>query len=128
VRANDRRFIIPIFAKDFEVNFCFSSKSNVQVKCVDQEWTTILHIKIPKKNKVLIYARTSTKEEGFSAQGLELNKEGSVLVSNTQTNKAEAKGKLLKVNITEGQIIPLNQFDKALTLFVTNKILKKEKR
>tara|TARA_B110000971_G_C19932820_1_gene464824 strand:+ start:709 stop:933 length:225 start_codon:yes stop_codon:yes gene_type:complete len=68
------------------------------------------------------------KGEGFSAQGLELNKEGSVLVSNTQTNKAGAKGKLLKVNITEGQIIPLNQSDKALALFVTNKALKKEKR
>ena len=85
-------------------------------------------MQIRMKNKVLIYARTSTKGEGFSARGLELSKKGSALVSNMQTNKAEAKGRLLKANITVGQIILLNQFDKALTLFVTNLVLKKEKR
>jgi hypothetical protein len=85
------------------------------------------------------YANTH-EEQGFNlcshiSEGRRLlgtrsrvKQKGSALVSNMQTNKAEAKGRLLKANITVGQIIPLNQFDKALTLFVTNLVLKKEKR
>ena len=125
VQANDRRFIVPNCAKDFAVNFAFGSKSNVQVTCEDQEWTAILRIQIRRENEVLVYARTLTKGEVLLAQDLELRKEGSVLGSNTLTSKAEAEGRLLKVNVNEGQIVRLNQFDEALTLFVTNRALKK---
>ena len=125
VQANDRRFIVPVCAKDFAVNFAFGSKSNVQVKCADQEWTAILRIQIRTEKEVLIYARTLTKGEVLSAQDLELSKEGSVLGSNTLTNKEEATGRLLKVSVNEGQIVRLNQFDEAITLYVTNKVLKK---
>lgn len=125
VQANDRRFIVPVCANDFAVNFAFGSKSNVQVKCADQEWTAILRIQIRTESEVLIYTRTLTKGEVLSAQDLELSKEGSVLGSNTLSSKAEAEGRLLKVNVNEGQIVRLNQFDEALTLFVTNRALKK---
>ena len=125
VQANDRRFIVPNCTEDFKVNFAFGSKSNVQVKCEDQDWTAVLRIQIRAENEVLIYARSLTQGEVLSAQDLQLSKEGSVLGNNTLTNKAEAEGRLLKVNVSKGQIVRLNQFDEALTLFVTNRDLKK---
>ena len=125
VQANDRRFIVPDCAKDFEVNFAFGSKSNVQVKCENEDWVAVLRIQIQAENEVLIYARPLTQGEVISAQDLELSKEGSVLGSNTLTSKAKAEGRLLKVNVHKGQIVRLNQFDETLTLFVTNRDIKK---
>jgi len=125
VQANDRRFIVPDCTRDFEVNFAFGSKSNVQVKCEDQDWTAVLRIQIREETEVLIYARPLMQGETLSSQDFELSKEGSVLGSNTLTNKAEAEGRLLKVNVNKGQIVRFNQFDEAITLFVTNRDLKK---
>ena len=125
VQANDRRFIVPDCTRDFEVNFAFGSKSNVQVKCEDQDWTAVLRIQIREETEVLIYARPLMQGETLSSQDFELSKEGSVLGSNTLNNKAEAEGRLLKVNVNKGQIVRFNQFDEAITLFVTNRDLKK---
>ena len=125
VQANDRRFIVPDCTEDFEVNFAFGSKSNVQVKCESKDWTAVLRIQIRAETEVLIYGRTLTQGEVISAQDLELSKEGSVLGSNTLTSVAEAEGRLLKINVNKGQIVRLSQFDEALTLFVTNRDIKK---
>ena len=125
VQANDRRFIVPDCTEDFEVNFAFDSKSNVQVKCESKDWTAVLRIQIRAETEVLIYARTLTQGDVISLQDLELSKEGSVLGSNTLTSMAEAEGRLLKINVSKGQIVRLNQFDEALTLFVTNRDIKK---
>ena len=125
VQANDRRFIVPDCTEDFEVNFAFGSKSNVQVKCESKDWTAVLRIQIRAETEVLIYGRTLTQGEVISAQDLELSKEGSFLGSNTLTSVAEAEGRLLKINVNKGQIVRLSQFDEALTLFVTNRDIKK---
>jgi len=125
VQANDRRFIVPDCTEDFEVDFAFDSKSNVQVKCESKDWTAVLRIQIRAETEVLIYARTLTQGDVISLQDLELSKEGSVLGSNTLTSIAEAEGRLLKINVSKGQIVRLSQFDEALTLFITNRDIKK---
>ena len=125
VQANDRRFIVPDCTEDFEVNFAFGAKSNVQVKCESKDWTAVLRIQIRADTEVLIYGRTLTQGEVISAQDLELSKEGTVLGSNTLTSVAEAEGRLLKINVNKGQIVRLSQFDEALTLFVANRDIKK---
>ena len=125
VQANDRRFIVPDCTEDFEVNFAFGAKSNVQVRCESKDWTAVLRIQIRAETEVLIYGRTLTQGEVITAQDLELSKEGSVLGSNTLTSVAEAEGRLLKINVNKGQIVRFSQFDEALTLFITNRDLKK---
>jgi flagella basal body P-ring formation protein FlgA len=125
VQANDRRFIVPDCTEDFEVNFAFGAKSNVQVKCESKDWTAVLRIQIRAETEVLIYGRTLTQGEVISAQDLELSKEGFFLGSNTLTSVAEAEGRLLKISVNKGQIVRLSQFDEALTLFVTNRDVKK---
>ena len=124
VQANDRRFIVPDCTEDFEVNFAFGSKSNVQVKCKSEDWTAVLRIQIRAETEVLIYARQLAQGEVISVQDLELSKVGSVLGSNTLTSMAEAEGRLLKINVNKGQIVRVSQFDEALTLFVTNRGIK----
>lgn len=124
VQANDRRFIVPDCAEDFEVNFAFGAKSNVQVRCESKDWTAVLRIQIRTETEVLIYAGPLTQGEVISAQDLELSKEGSIAGSNALTSMAEAEGRLLKINVNKGQIVRLNQFDEALTLFVTNRDIK----
>lgn len=125
VQANDRRFIVPDCTEDFEVNFAFGAKSNVQVRCESKDWTAVLRIQIRTETEVLIYARPLTQGEVISSLDLELSKEGSVTGNNTLTSMAEAEGRLLKINVNKGQIVRLNQFDEALTLFVTNRDIKK---
>jgi len=125
VQANDRRFIVPDCTEAFGVDFAFGTKSNVQVRCESEDWTAVLRIQIRAETEVLIYARPLTQGAVVSAQDLELSKEGSVLGSNTLTSMAEAEGRLLKINVNKGQIVRLSQFDEALTLFVTNKDIKK---
>ena len=125
VQANDRRFIVPDCATDFEVKFAFGSKSNVQVNCENEDWQAVLRIQIKVENEVLVYARPLAQGEVISAQDLYISQEASFVGIETLASKADAEGRLLKVSVQKGQTVRLNQFDDALTLYVTNRDIKK---
>ena len=124
VQANDRRFIVPDCATEFEVKFAFGSKSNVQVNCDNEEWQAVLRIQIREESEILVYSRPLKKGVVISSQDLEIERGTSFFANGILTSISEAEGHLLQVDVQAGQQVNPNQFAETLTIFVTNQELK----
>ena len=123
VQANDRRFIVPDCAAEFEVAFAFGSKSNVQVNCRSEDWQAVLRIQIREETETLVYARHLVQGDVISTEDLEINRGTSLLRNNGVANLSQAEGQLLQVDVEKGQMVSLNHFADTLTIFVTNQDL-----
>jgi len=124
VQANDRRFIVPDCAAEFEVTFAFGSKSNVQVNCDSEDWQAVLRIQIREDTETLVYARNLGQGDVISAEDVEITRGSSFLSNNGVDNLSEAEGQLLQLDVEKGQVVNLNHFADTLTIFVTKQELK----
>ena len=118
VQANDRRFIVPKCDADFEVDFAFASKSNVQVNCVSLDWQAILRIQIREQADSLTYARALSQGAAVTERDLLPVRSSTALGLAPLSDPAQAIGRLLKVSVSEGQLVRLNHFDDAIPVFV----------
>ena len=128
VQANDRRFIVPDCNAEFTVAFAFSSKTNVQANCENENWQAVLRIQIREDREVLVYLRSLSQGDIISADDLETARDDSRARNNGLIDRSEVEGKILQVDVEKGQKASINQFAETLTIFITNQELKKGQR
>ena len=120
VQANDRRFIVPDCAEEFSVVFAFGTKTNVQVNCVSNDWQAVLRIQITTEYEILAFSRALTQGDAISSGDIIVRKVSSFSPGSNLISALEAEGRLLKIDVEEGQVVRPNQFEDTLTIFAIN--------
>ena len=124
VQANDRRFIVPDCSENFEVSFAFGTRTNVQVGCSSEDWRAVLRIQIKRENEILVFDRALSQGHLVSQDDFRLSMESSLIPGSNLISATEAAGRLLKIDVEEGQAVKPNQFDETSTVFVINRDIK----
>ena len=124
VQANDRRFIVPDCSENFEVSFAFGTRTNVQVGCSSKDWRAVLRIQIKRENEILVFDRALSQGHLVSQDDFRLSMESSLIPGSNLISATEAAGRLLKIDVEEGQAVKPNQFDETSTVFVINRDIK----
>ena len=124
VQANDRRFIVPDCDEDFGVSFAFGTKNNVQVRCNIRDWQAVLRIQIKREHETLVFDRALSKGDLVSQDDFRFSMESSLIPGSNLISATEAEGRLLKINVEEGQAVKPSQFDETSTIFVATRDIK----
>ena len=124
VQANDRRFIVPDCDENFDVSFAFGTKTNVQVGCNTKDWRAVLRIQVKREHETLVFNRALSQGELVSQEDFRLSMEPSLIPGSNLISATEADGRLLKIDVEEGQAVKPGQFDETSTIFVINKDIK----
>ena len=124
VQANDRRFIVPDCDENFDVSFAFGTKTNVQVGCNTKDWRAVLRIQIKREHETLVFDRALRQGDLVSQEDFRLSMEPSLIPGSNLISATEADGRLLKIDVEEGQAVKPGQFDETSTIFVTNRDIK----
>ena len=124
VQANDRRFIVPACSESFDVSFAFGTRTNVQVSCDSKDWRAVLRIQIKREHEILVFDRALSQGDLVSQDDFRLSLESSLIPGSNLISATEAEGRLLKIDVEEGQAVKPGQFDETSTVFVTNRDIK----
>ena len=121
VQANDRRFIVPDCDENFDVSFAFGTKTNIQVNCDNKDWRAVLRIQIRREHETLVFDRSLTQGDIVSQEDFKLSMESSLIPGSNLITATEAEGRILKIDVEEGQAVKPSQFSETSTIFVTNR-------
>ena len=121
VQANDRRFIVPDCDENFDVSFAFGTKTNIQVNCDNKDWRAVLRIQIRREHETLVFDRALTQGDIVSQEDFKLSMESSLIPGSNLITATEAEGRILKIDVEEGQAVKPSQFSETSTIFVTNR-------
>ena len=124
VQANDRRFIVPACSESFDVSFAFGTRTNVQVSCNSRDWRAVLRIQIKREHEILVFDRALSQGDLVSQDDFRLSMESSLIPGSNLISATEAEGRLLKIDVEEGQAVKPGQFDETSTVFVTKRDIK----
>ena len=124
VQANDRRFIVPDCDENFDVSFAFGTKTNIRVNCNNKDWQAVLRIQIKREHETLVFDRALSQGDLVAQEDFRFSMESHSIPGSNLITATEAEGRLLRIDVKEGQAVKPSQFDETSTIFVTNRDIK----
>ena len=124
VQANDRRFIVPDCDENFDVAFAFGTKTNIHVNCNNNDWRAVLRIQIRREHETLVFDQALSQGDIVSQDDFRVSMEPSLIPGSNLITATEAEGRLLRIDVEEGQVVKPGQFSETSTIFVTNRYIK----
>ena len=125
--ADDRRFRVPLCKNNFSVQYAFGTKNTVTATCEETNWKASIRVRVDKKRNALVYESDLKVGHIITSEDLiEVVVDESIrsVVSKTYSDQRNVfEGKMLKVNVTYGQMLEINHFEENTIVYVAKNFI-----
>jgi len=125
--ADDRRFKVPPCKNNFSVQYAFGTKNTVTTACEETNWKASIRVRVDVSRNALVYE--SDFKVGHVITTADLieveidNTIRSVVSKNYSDQSNDFVGKMLKVNVNNGQILDKNHFEENTIVYVARSFI-----